>query len=111
SRNATDRQVIECGDRIGLGPQSHAPPLEACISVLEVTRTIEPGLDTVTDRNDAHRVPLTERRRLHAGARELPPASVVVVESKVVLERIGAHDVVLAVVEAKDDAARCVLAP
>src|SRR5262245_44326674 len=111
SCHATDRQVIECRDRIGFGPQSHSPQLEACISVLEVTRPIEPGLGMVADRKDSHRVPLTERGRLHAGARELTPAPVVVIEPEVVLERIGADDVVLAVAESKHDATRCVFAP
>lgn len=79
--------------------------------MLEIARAVEPGLDAVANREDAHRVPLTERGRLDADARELTPALVVVVETKVVLERIGADNILLAVVEAKHDAARCVLAP
>src|SRR5262249_56472308 len=86
SDHATYRQVIERRDRIRVGPQSHAAQLEPCISVLEVPLAVEQRVDTVTDRKDAHRVPLPERRRLDVRARQLSAASVVVVEPKVVLE-------------------------
>src|SRR5207253_1732896 len=56
-----------------------ATKLEACISVLEIARAVEPGLYAVANRHDPHRVPLTERRRLDARGRQLTPASVVVV--------------------------------
>src|SRR5438270_13998033 len=56
-----------------------ATKLEACISVLEIARAVEPGLSAVANRHDPHRVPLTERRRLDARGRQLTPASVVVV--------------------------------
>src|SRR5882724_9169204 len=65
----------------------------------------------VADGHHPDHVPLTERRRLDAGARQFTAAAVVVVQPEVALERIGSDDVVLAVVEPKHDAARGILLP
>src|SRR5215510_12208964 len=111
SHYPANREVAECGDRIGLRPQSHPTRLEARVAVIEIQGAVEPGLDVVADRNHAKHVPLAERWCLHARARQLTAPAVVVVEPEIVLESVGANDVVLAVVEAEDDAARCVFLP
>ncbi len=101
-----NRQVIERRDRIGLGPQPHATGLESRVAVVEIGLAVEPRLHAIAHSHDADSVPLPERRRLHARARQLPASSVVRVQSEIALERIGSDGVVLAVVEAEDDAAR-----
>src|SRR5262249_44216173 len=108
SRYTANREVIERSDRIGLRPQPHSTRLEPRVVMVEVQSAVEPGLDVVADRHDAHQVPLAERGGLHARARQLTAPAVVVVKPEIVLESVGANDVVLAVVEAEDDAARCV---
>src|SRR3989442_13216199 len=102
---APDGEVIEGSDGIGLRPESHTPGCEACVPVVEAELAVEPRLHVVTERDDALGVPLTERRGLHARGRELTASPVVVVQPEIVLERIGPHDVVLAVAEAEHDAA------
>src|SRR5437867_12784100 len=106
----TNDEVVERRNGIRLRPQPHAPRLEPRVVVIEVEPAVEPRLHVIADRHDAQRVPLAERRRLDGGARELVAAAVVVVQAKVFLERVGAHDVVRAVPEAEHDAARGVLA-
>src|SRR5712691_4420266 len=106
SGDATDREVIERRDRIGFRPQSNPTGPEPGVPVIEEQLAVEPALDVVAERDDAHRMPLPERRRLDAGARQLTAPAVVVVQTEVVLERVRADDVVLAVREAEDDATR-----
>ncbi len=77
--------------------------------MVQVQLAVEPRLHVVSYGHEANAVPLAERRSFHGGRRELPPASVVGVEPEVVLERIRADDVVLAVGEPEHDATRCVL--
>src|SRR5262245_6385462 len=54
-------------------------------------------------------MPLAELGCPHACRRDLAAPAIVVVEPEIVFERVGSHDVVLAVVESKHDAARGVL--
>src|SRR5437867_12286602 len=105
ARDAADGEVIEGRDGIGLRPQTDAAGLEPWVTVIEVERAVEPRLDVIANRHDPDHVPLTECRGLHAGRRELTAAPVVVVQPEIVLERVGPHDVVLAIGEAEHDAA------
>src|SRR5262245_56969471 len=86
--DTADRQVAERGDGVGLGPQTHAARGEPPVAVVEQQDAVEPGLDAVADGDDAELMPLAERRRLHAAARELAPAPVVGVEAEVTLEGV-----------------------
>ena len=56
-------------------------------------------------------VPLTERRGLDAGARQLTAAAVVGVQPEIAFEGVGPDNVVLAISEPKHDAARRVFLP
>src|SRR5216117_149625 len=105
SAHTANGEVIEGRDGIGLRPQADAAGLEPWVTVIEVQRAVEPRLDMIANSHDSDHVPLTERRGLHAGSRELTTAPIVVVEPEIVLERVGPHDVVLAVGEAQHDAA------
>src|SRR5262245_28667840 len=64
----------------------------------------------IAKRDDTDGVPLAKRRRLDAGARQLSPAAIVVVQPEIALEPVGTDDVVLAVREAEHDPARGILA-
>ena len=103
--NATDREVIKGCDRISFRPQSNPTGAEPRVAVVKEQLTVAPALEVVAEGDDAHRMPLTERRRLDAGARQLTSSAVVVVQAEVVLERVRADDIVLPVREAEDDAA------
>src|SRR5439155_20862617 len=103
--NATDREVVKGRDGIRLRPETHPSRPEPRVPVLKEELAVEPALEVVAEGDDAHRVPLTERRSLDAGARQLIAPAVVVVQAEVVLERVRADDVVRAVCEAEDDAA------
>src|SRR5437867_3806151 len=105
ARDAADGEVIEGRDGIGLRPQADAAGLEPGVTVVEVQRAVEPRLYVIANRHDPDRMPLPERRGLHAGGRELTAAPVVVVEPEIVLERVRPHEVVLAVGEAQHDTA------
>jgi len=74
--------------------------------MVEIELAVEPRLHMIADRHEPHRVPLPECRGLDPRGGELAASAVVVVEAEVVLEGVGADDVVLAVVEPEDDAAR-----
>src|SRR5215468_1979163 len=104
--DATNRQIIERGNRIGLRPQAHSTGLESRVAVVEKQRTIEPTLDVVTDRDHPEQMPLTESGRLDAGASELTAPVVIGIEPEVVLKRVGSHHIVCVVAEPKHDAAR-----
>src|SRR6266571_4130907 len=65
--DATDREVIERRDRIGFRPQANPTGPESGVPVIEEQLAVEPALDVVAERDDAHRRPLPERRRLDAG--------------------------------------------
>src|SRR2546428_4307636 len=103
--NATDREVIKGCDGIRLRPETHPSRAEPRVPVLKQELAVEPALEVVAEGDDAHRVPLIERGRLDAGARQLIAPAVVVVQAEVVLERVRANDVVLPVCEAEDDTA------
>src|SRR5215813_8190775 len=109
--DATNGQIIEGGNRVGLCPQTHSTGLESRVAVVEKQRTIEPTLDMVTDRDHPEQMPLTEGGRLDAGASELIAPAVVGVEPEVVLERVGSHHIVSMVAEAEHDAARSIFFP
>src|SRR4026209_318001 len=106
-----DRQGLERGDRVRLRPQPHAAGLAARVPVVEIPNVVEPGLHAVAPRHQAEGVPPAERRRLHFRRGDLPAPAVVVVEPEVVLESIGAHHVIPALVEPEHDAAGGVLSP
>src|SRR2546427_9387457 len=106
-----NREVIERRDRVGLRPQSHPTGLEARVPMIEIELAVEPCLHVIAEGDEAHRMPLAERRWLDARGGDLPASAIVVVQPEVVLERVGADDIVLAVVEAEDDAARGVFTP
>src|SRR5678815_3066001 len=76
-RYTANRQVIEGRDRIGLRPQPHPTGLEPRVAVVEIQLAVEPRLYMVTEGSHAHRVPLAERRGLHARTRELAAPAVV----------------------------------
>src|SRR6266542_6068263 len=101
SCHATDGEVVEGRDGVGLRPQPHATGPEARVAVIQVQGAVEPGLDTIAHDHDAHHVPLTEGRCFHAGGGELAAAAVVVVKPEVALERVGPDHVVLAVDESE----------
>src|SRR2546425_13344522 len=111
SRHTANRQVIECRDRIGLRPQPHATGLETRVTMVEMELAVEPRLHVIAQRDDPDGVPLPELRCLDSRGGELAASAVVVVEAEVVLEGVRADDVVLAVVEPEDDAARGVYLP
>src|SRR5215813_15005326 len=85
--DATNGQIIEGGNRVGLCPQPHSTGLEPRVAVVEEQRTIEPTLDVVTDRDQPEQMPLTEGGPLDAGASKLMAPTVVEVEPEVVLQR------------------------
>src|SRR5215831_5037564 len=107
--HTANHEGIECRDRIGFRPEPHSACGEARVVMVQVLLAIEPSLDVIADGHDANRMPLTKRWRLDARRRQLTPPTVVVVEPEVVLQRIGPDNVVLAVVETKDDTARSIL--
>src|SRR6185369_3734397 len=111
SGHAADRKVIERRDRVGLCPQPDSARLEARVSVVKQQRAVEPTLDVVANSNDPKQVPLTERRGLDAGARQLTAAAVVGVQPEIAFERVGPDNVVLTISEPKHDAARRVFLP
>src|SRR4029453_1985751 len=106
ARHAADRKIVERRNRIGFCPQSHSTRLEARVSVVEQHRAVEPTLDVVATGNHPEQMPLTERRGLDAGARQLTAAAVIGVEPEIAFEGIGPDHVVLAIREPKHDAAR-----
>src|SRR5438046_1138816 len=106
SRHTANRQGIECRDRIGLRPQPHATCVEARVAVVEIELAMEPCPHAIAHGHGADAVPLPQRRCLDARARPLSTSSVVVVLPDIVLERVGADDVVLPVIETENDAAR-----
>src|SRR2546422_11746987 len=111
SRHTANRQVIECRDRIGLRPQPHATGLETRVTMIEMELAVEPRLHVIADRHEPHRVPLPECRGLDPRRGELAASAVEVVEAELVFEGVRAEDVVLAVGEPEDDAARGVYLP
>ena len=73
--------------------------------MVEQHRAVEPTLDAVADGNHPEQMPLTERRGLDAGARQLTAAAVIGVEPEIAFEGIGPDLLLLAIREAKLDAA------
>src|SRR5262249_13188636 len=66
--------------------------------------------ETITPCRDLELVPLAKHGCSHARGREHETPAVVVVKSKIVLERVGTHYVVAASGESEDDSTRGVLA-
>src|SRR2546425_3960142 len=108
-RHTANRQVIECRDRAGLRPQPHATGPDAGVTVIEIRLAIEPRLHVIAHGHDSDRVPLPELRCLDLCRGELSTSPVVIVEPEIILEGVGADDVVLAVGESEHDPARAVL--
>src|SRR5215475_12526595 len=106
---ATNGQVIERDDRIGLRPQTYPTSFESCVAVIEEQGTIKPALDVIIDRDHAQQMPLAECGGFDAGARELLSPGVVGKEPEVVLERAGSDHVIGAVAEPEHDAAGDIL--
>ena len=73
--------------------------------MIQKERAIQIGLDVITDCDDPPRMPLAERGRLHARCRQLVAPTVVVIQTKVVLQGVGPHDIVVPLSEAKHNAA------
>src|SRR5436309_4445139 len=90
-KDPADDQIVEGRRRIRLGPQTDPPRAKARVAVVEQQCSVEPALYVVADGDHTKQMPLTHGRRLHGRARELSPATVVVVEAEVVLERIREH--------------------
>src|SRR6185436_2668943 len=74
---AADDEIVEGGDGIGLGPEADPPGCESRIPGIEMESAVVPRLDAVAHRDHPDGVPLAERRRPHAGRRELPAAALV----------------------------------
>src|SRR5262249_45571403 len=55
-----DRQAVEGGDRIGLGPQPDAASREPGVALVDQDAVVEPRLDAVILCGDLQLVPLTE---------------------------------------------------
>ena len=72
--------------------------------MFEQQLTIEICLNKWSDRDHPQRMPLAERWRFHFRRGELIPPLIVVIESEIVFEGVGAHDIVTTVGKAKDDA-------
>src|SRR5206468_3140432 len=72
SRHATNRQVIECRDRIGLRPQPHATGLETRVTMVEIELAVEPRLHVIAQRDDPDGLPLRRlcRRRVSPHERQ-----------------------------------------
>src|SRR5437667_9902751 len=90
-KDPADDQIVEGRGRIRVGPQTDPPRAKARVAVVEQQCSVEPALYVVADGDHTKQMPLTHGRRLHGRARELSPATVVVVEAEVVLERIREH--------------------
>src|SRR5215471_13819818 len=97
SGHPANRQVVERRDGIGLCPQPHSAGLEACIAVVEIELAVKPRLHVIANRDQANRMPLAELGCSHTCCRDLAAPAIVVVEPEIAFERVGPHDVVLAV--------------
>src|SRR5207249_3242798 len=82
---------------------------DAGVTVIEIQLAIEPRLHVIAHGHDSDRVPLPELRCLDLCRGELSTSPVVIVEPEIILEGVGADDVVLAVGESEHDPARGVL--
>src|SRR5262249_14580589 len=85
----THYKVIKGRNRVSFGPQANLARAIAGVTMIQEEHTVEIGLDVVTYRHHAYRMPLAQRRRLYGCRGQLVPPPVVVIQPKVVLERIG----------------------
>src|SRR5437870_10987529 len=90
-RGTGEGRMGEGRGRIRRRRQTDPARAEARVAVAEQQCSVEPALYVVADGDQTKQMPLTHGRRLHGRARELSPATVVVVEAEVVLERIREH--------------------
>src|SRR5215471_5629144 len=79
TRHPADNQVIERGNRVGLGPQANLARTIARVPMIEEERAVEIRLDVIPHCHDSDGMPLAERRRLHAPRGQLMPPAVVVI--------------------------------
>src|SRR5215470_1909765 len=104
------RQIVKSSNGIGFRPQPNAASRKAGVTMIDEWLVVQPALNTISVGRNAELVPLAECGRFHVGAGNHPAAAVVVVvEPKIVFQRVGAHEVVAAFGEAENDASRCVL--
>jgi len=80
-------------------------------TMLQEEHAVEIGLDVITYRDHAYRMPLAQSRRLHARRGQLVPPTVVVIQPKVALQGVGSHDIVVPCGKAKHDATRGISSP
>src|SRR4029453_9714042 len=80
--------------RVGFRPQADLADAIACVPMLQEERTIQRRLDVLPHRPHPDRMPLPERGRLYGRRGQLVPPTVVGIQPKVVLQGVGAHDIV-----------------
>src|SRR5215470_13525798 len=66
ARHTAYNEVIKGRNGIGLGPQADLAGTIAGVLMLEEERAVEIRFDVITHRHHPDRMPLPERRRLHA---------------------------------------------
>src|SRR5262252_11230609 len=103
------RQIVKSSNGIGFRPQPNAACRKAGVTMIDEWLVVQPALNTISIGRNAELVPLTECGRFHVGAGDHAAAAVVVVEPKIVFQRVSAHEVIAAFGEAKNNACRCVL--
>src|SRR5438045_9755365 len=72
-------------------------------------RLVQPSLNPIIDHRNAQFVPRAECRSLYAYAGDLIPAPIIVIKIEIVLQCVGANEVIAATREAKNDAAGRIL--
>src|SRR5438128_10903096 len=108
---SADLQIDEFGNRIRFGPQPNPTAGERIVFVIEKWRAVEIALNPRPYRDDSNRVPRAETRLGHPTGCDRAALPVHDrVQAKVVLQRVGANQKVVATVSRpKDDAATGVL--
>jgi hypothetical protein len=109
--NATDREVVERGDRIGLRPHADRPGSKPTIAMIQQERPVEIALYMITDRDDPESVPFAEGWGAHPSTGKLVAAVIVVVESEIAFEGVRSNEFIGTVGEPEHDVARGILGP
>src|SRR5207237_1201669 len=112
SARFAEGEIVERGDAVGLGPHAdRAAAGDVVVVHLDIGLAVEGHLDALAAKYDAKRVPLFGGDRRIDVLERLAAAGRGVVERDVVLEGVGARDVVVvAILPAPHHAARLVLA-
>src|SRR5207248_1357478 len=94
-----DLEIVEPGHAVGLGPHARqARILELIVVSLEENFAVEADLEVVALDAELERMPFP-RGNFRIGSRELPAVAVDnLVQADVVLQRIGASDVIIVLV-------------